>query len=394
MKKLIVACFAVAPAVAFSQQAGNAMLCQGAYYTEAEGAAHLADAANYIVDLPRWKTHADSIRTQIRKGLELETLPKKTPLNARFRNKKTMDGYTVEAVAFESLPGFYVTGNLYKPTGTHANRSLAAIANPHGHGNPDTDYPRIREDMQYRCAAFAKMGAIVFAFDMVGYGESRQLGHKYQHTLILQTWNALRVIDFLLSFPETDPGRIAFTGASGGGTQTFLATALDDRIAVSAPVVMVSAHFFGGCVCESGLQIHRTGNTVFSNAEIACLAAPRPMILVSDGADWTKNNPVVEFPFATKIYGLYGSPDLIENVHLAGEQHDYGINKRLAVYRFLGKHLGVNVANITDASGNISESFATIVPGKELEFFKAGETEGFVMGEQVYELFLRLKNDR
>ena len=388
MKNFLLA-LALFPALALHAQTN--MLCQGAYYTEAQGAEQLAKVSNYVKDLKAWTAHADSIRSQIRKGLDMEVFPARTPLHPKFRNKKTMDGYTVEAVAFESLPGFYVTGNLYKPTGNHANKSLAVIANPHGHGNPVEDYPRIRPDMQARCASFAKMGAIVFAFDMIGYGESRQLDHKYPRVLTLQAWNALRVIDFLLSFPEADPKRVAFTGASGGGTQTFLATALDDRIAVSAPVVMVSAHFFGGCVCESGLQIHRTADKIFSNAEIACLAAPRPMILVSDGADWTKNNPSVEFPFAQKVYDLYGKKSLVENVHLPDEKHDYGINKRLGVYAFFEKHLGLQTKPIRDKSGAISESFATIVPGKDLEYFKPGETDGFIKGDQVYDAFVKSK---
>jgi hypothetical protein len=367
------------------------MLCQGAYYTEPQGAEQLAKVSKSLKSLGDWSAHADSMRAQIRKGLDMEAYPKKTPLNAKFRNKKTFDGYTVEAVIFESLPGFYVTGNLYRPTGDHRKQSLAVIANAHGHGNPVDDYPRIRPDMQARCASFARMGAIVFAFDMIGYGESRQLDHKYPRTMTLQAWNAQRVIDFLLSFPEADPKRVAFTGASGGGTQTFIATALDNRITVSAPVVMVSAHFFGGCVCESGLQVHRTGDKVFSNAEIACLAAPRPMILVSDGGDWTKNNPDVEFPFAQKVYGLYGKSSSVENTHFADEKHDYGISKRLAVYPFFGKHLGLNLKSITNNSGAVDESFATIQERKDLEYFNPGEIDAFLKGELVYDVFLKAK---
>lgn len=377
-----------------AQQPPNPLLCQGAYYTESQGAQELAKVSKYINNLSDWTAHADSIRAQIRSGLEMETFPQKTPLNAKFRNKKTLDGYTVEAVAFESLPGFYVTGNLYRPTGNHKEKSLAVIACPHGHWSRPEDYGRFRADMQIRCAAFAKMGAIVFSFDMVGYGESQQLDHKDQRNLIFQTWNTIRIIDFLLSFPQADPTRVAVTGASGGGTQTFLATALDERITVSVPVVMVSAHFFGGCECESGLQIHRTGNKVFSNAEIACLAAPRPMLLVSDGNDWTKNNPAVEFPFAKKIWGLYGKQDHVHNAHFADEKHDYGKSKRLAVYDFFSKHLGLQINNIKDKDGNISESFVTNVDRKDLEYFREGETSQFIRGNQVYEEFIKAKQKK
>jgi len=365
----------------------SSQLCQGAYYTEPVGAEKLAKALASIHSLKDWQQHADSIRRQLRAGMELEKFPARTPLNPKSRNKQILEGYSVEAVVFESVPGFYVTGNLYRPTGTVASKSLAAIVCPHGHWDQPEDYGRFRNDMQYRCAAFAKMGALVFSVDMIGYGESQQLDHEYPKGVAIQTWNVMRIIDYLLTFPETDPNRVAVTGASGGGTQTFLATALDDRIKVSMPVVQVSAHFFGGCMCESGMPIHRTGNKVFSNTEIAALAAPRPMLVVSDGADWTKNTPRVEFPFLQSIYTLYGKKDLVENAHFADEKHDYGKNKRLAAYNFLAKNLGMNISKISNNQGAVDESFVTIVNRKTLEYFKPGETKDFIKGDQVWNIF-------
>ncbi len=368
-----------------------AQLCQGAFYTEPQGAEHLTKVLTSIHSLKSWQQHADSIKRQMRIGMELEKFPKKTPLNPKYRNKQTLDGYTVEAVVFESVPGFYVTGNLYRPTGTLAPRSLAAIVCPHGHWDQPEDYGRFRNDMQYRCAAFARMGAAVFSVDMIGYGESQQLDHEYPKGVAIQTWNVMRIIDFLLSLPEVDPNRVAVTGASGGGTQTFLSTALDDRIKVSVPVVQVSAHFFGGCMCESGMPIHRTGNKIFTNTEIATLAAPRPMLVVSDGKDWTKNTPRVEYPFIKSIYTLYGKADLAENAHFGDEGHDYGKNKRLAVYNFLARHLGLDLKKISNNQGTVDESFVTIVDRKTLEYFKPGETAGFMKGDQVYQAFNSLK---
>jgi hypothetical protein len=378
MNKLMMLVAAALISIVGSAQ--NSSLCQGAYYTEPEGAAKLAKVSASIHSLNDWQQHADSMRRQLRTGMELEKFPARTPLNPKSRNKQVLDGYSVEAVVFESVPGFYVTGNLYRPTTKAASGSLAAIVCPHGHWDKPEDYGRFRADMQYRCASFAKMGAVVFSVDMIGYGESQQLDHEYPKGVAIQTWNVMRIIDYLLTFPEVDPNRVAVTGASGGGTQTFLSAALDERIKVSVPVVQVSAHFFGGCMCESGMPIHRTGNKVFSNVEIAALAAPRPMLIVSDGDDWTKNTPHVEFPFIQKIYGLYNKQGLVENAHFANEGHDYGKTKRLPVYQFLARHLGLDL-------NKADESTVTIVDRKTLEYFKPGETKEFIKGDKVWEKF-------
>ena len=341
-------------------------LCQGAYFTEAQGADSLRSFAHTYHDRASWEKRAAMIRQGIREGMALPDKPNFAPLRPMRHSLRSMNGYTVENVAFESLPGFFVTGNLYRPIGKSGK--LAAVLCPHGHTAKQD--ARFVEQTQQRCATLARMGAVVFVYDMIGYGDSQQSSHKLPQALKLQTLNSIRALDFLTSLPEVDANRVAVSGESGGGTQTFLLTALDSRVKVSVPVVMVSAHFFGGCTCESGMPIHKRPTHQTSNVEIAALAAPRPMLLVSDGKDWTKNTPEVEFPYVRNIYSYYGAGDRIENVHLPTEGHDYGPSKRAAAYRFLAKHLQLDIDKVMK-NGQIDESANTVLAPEALQVFNA-----------------------
>jgi len=318
----------------FAQQS---MLCQGRYWTEEEAVVQMKEMASSWDDLPSWTARAAMIKEGMLRGMEFNRL---SGFGGDFRpvihSTRIMDGYIVENISILSFPGFYISGNLYRPEGTPP--ACPAILCPHGH----RDEGRFHENMQYLCATLARMGAIVFTYDMVGYGEMLQVHNKMPVALLLQTWDSRRVLDYLLSRPGVDPDRIGMTGESSGGSQTFILTAIDPRIRVSVPVVQVSAHFFGGCVCESGMPIHKSEHHQTNNVEIAALCAPRPMLLISDGGDWTSNTPNVEFPYVRSVYRVYGKEDLAENVHLADEKHDYGISKRLAAYHFLAKHLFLN----------------------------------------------------
>src|SRR5690554_624335 len=250
------------------------LLCQGAYWTEQEANLKMKEFGSLWSDKVSWEKRANTIREGILNGMEWDRMPKEEFLfNPIIHTAGEMDGYIVENIAIESFPGFFITGNLYRPA--NYNGRIPAILSPHGHF-PDA---RFTEAIQTRAAVLARMGAIVFTYDMVGFGESTQVEHRLPKTLLLQTWNSKRVLDYLISRDDVDPDRIGITGASGGGTQTFILTAIDDRIKASVPVVMVSAHFFGGCVGESGMPIHRSHDHQTNNVEIAALCAPRPMMV-------------------------------------------------------------------------------------------------------------------
>jgi dienelactone hydrolase len=338
-------------------------LCQGKYWTEDQGNLVMKKFASEWNDLGSWEKRTAVIREGIIQGMKFDQMPK-VDNNIKLIINKThkCDGYIVENVAFESFPGFYVTGNIYRPSNTE--KKCAAILCPHGHW----ENRRLMAEVQDRCAAFARMGAIVFVYDMVGYADSRQVTHDIPIALLLQTWNSKRVLDYLLSRSDVDPERVGMTGESGGGTQTFVFTAIDNRIKVSVPVVMVSAHFFGGCTCESGMPIHKSKVHQTNNVEIAALCAPRPMLLISDGTDWTRNTPRIEYPYIQKVYALYNAENRIENVHFPAEVHDYGYNKRSAVYPFLAHHLNLSLGKIPYKNG-FDESFITILPEDELRVF-------------------------
>jgi dienelactone hydrolase len=309
-----------------------------------------------------WRERAESIRRGMLQGMKLEQRPPACELKPIRHSVREGDGYTVENVAFESLPGFWVTGNLYLPKDVKA--PTAGILCPHGHGAD----ARLKDYTQTRCAALARMGAVVLAWDMVGMGESKPVPHRHSETLRLQTYNSLRAVDFLLSLGLVDENRLGVTGESGGGTQTFVLAAIDPRIDVSAPVVMVSAHFFGGCICESGMPIHKNGEHETNNVEIAACMAPKPLLLVSCGGDWTKNVPTVEFPHVQHVYELLDAEDNVENAHFADEGHDYGPSKRKAMYPFMAKHLELDLSRI-QKDGEINEDFVTVRDRDELLVF-------------------------
>jgi len=331
-----------------------------------------------------WERRAWRVKRQIQVANGLWPMPTATALNPVVHGLVDRGDYTVERAYFESFPGFYVTGSLYRPTGdTGKNKDgrRAAVLCPHGHWNngrfydsgPESVLRSIvdgaerfaeagRSPLQARCAQLARMGCVVFLYDMIGYADSVQISYELAHrfgkqrpemntvknwglfstqaesnlqsVMGMQTYNSIRAVDFLETLDDVDPQRIAVTGSSGGGTQTMLLAALEPRIKVSVPAVMVSTAMQGGCTCEN-CTLLRVGT---GNVEFAALFAPRPQaVLCAD--DWTVEMKTKGFPELQKIYGLYGAE---KNVLLNSRthfKHNYNFVNRAVMYAWLNKHL-------------------------------------------------------
>lgn len=322
-----------------------------------EGWAELDRIASQYDIKAAWEQRKQLLKPCLLEALQLSPLPASPNSAPIVTPKRTYNGYTVENIAIELLPGLYINGSLYKPAVYKGK--IPVILNPDGHWEKQ----RYRPDCQYRCAALARMGAMAFSYDLFAWGESLlqfdAADHRRSLSMTIQVLGSIRILDYLLSRKEADTNRVAITGGSGAGSHTVLLTAIDDRIKASAPVVSLSSYFYGGCPCESGMPVHGCGGRT-DNVEIAAMAAPRPQLVVSDGGDWTDRMPEHDFPYLQKIYSWYDAGDKVSNVHLAAEKHDFGINKRVAVYEFMARELGLSLKKIQDASGEIDESVVTI----------------------------------
>ncbi len=335
-------------------------------------------------NLEAWEDRAAELRQRILVANGLWPMPEKTPLNAVIHGKSSRPGFTIEKVYFESFPGLFVTGLLFRPENPPAGK-LPAVLSPHGHGGRLQDHgekgirkylvtggERFAESGRMpkvaRAATLARMGCVVFLYDMIGYADNTQLsfelGHRFakqrpdfegkiswgfysaqaelrlQSIFGLQTWNSIRALDFLESLPDVDPKRLAVTGGSGGGTQAIILGAIDSRPIASFPNGMVSSSMQGGCTCENA-SLLRIGT---GNVELAALFAPRPQGMTAAN-DWTEEMlvPGKGFPELQQLYSLYGKPDHVICPDLLHFPHNYNYVTRAIMYSWFNRHLGLGL---------------------------------------------------
>ncbi|MCA9040499.1 MAG: acetylxylan esterase, partial [Planctomycetaceae bacterium] len=309
-------------------------------------------------------------------------MPERTPLNPVIHGKFTRDGITIEKVYFESLPGHYVTGLLFRPAEGEGKRP--GVLSPHGHGGRLHEYSvkQVREMITRgqerfegsgrfpkiaRCVQLARMGCVVFIYDMLGYADSVQIpfdvAHRYaeprpelenperwglyttqaelrlQSIMGVQSWNSIRALDFLESLPDVDPTRLAVTGGSGGGTQTILLCATDDRPIAAFPQGMVSTSMQGGCTCEN-CSLLRIGT---GNVELAGLFAPKPQAMTAAN-DWTKAMMEDGYPELQKLYGMLGKTEDVFCNAFPNYPHNYNYVTRAIMYSWFNKYLNLGLA--------------------------------------------------
>ena len=324
-----------------------------------------------------WEQRRAVLRKEVRERLEIDKFldscvkdPK--PILSKIRKH---DGYTTQNICLELTPGQHVFGTIYSPAPSKSPRggtSRNAVSPPRGSRRgaypliicPDGHWPsRYRDDEQQRLGTLARMGAICVDFDLYGYSQSKdEVGnHNVARAHVFQAACGLKLLDWMLTnrAKDIDTTRVAANGGSGGGTHTVLLALLDSRIKASAPVVHVASHFDGGCPCESGMPVQLAGGGT-CEAELAAIIAPQPLLLVSDGGDWTSTNPELEYPFIQRIFSFYGVKDNVRNVHLPKERHDFGPNKRQAVYDFFADVFQLD-------RSMIDESKVTIEPAELMQ---------------------------
>lgn len=292
-----------------------------------------------------WLTKAVFLRNQILASAGLLPLPEKPPVHVQIFGRLERQGYSVEKVLLETYPGFYLGGNLYRPLGKQG--PFPGVLSPHGHWAYGRLENTDRVSVPARCINLARKGFVVFSYDMVGYNDTNQFPHGDNPTALggpredlwninvmgLQLWNSMRALDFLTTLPDVDATRMAATGASGGGTQTFLLMATDDRIKVAAPVNMISAIMQGnGCEEAANLRVGAF------NVMFGAMMAPRPLLMVSATGDWTVNTPKEEYPAIQGIYRLMGAEANVEMVQI-DQKHNYSKESREAVYTFFNARL-------------------------------------------------------
>jgi dienelactone hydrolase len=308
-----------------------------------------------IQSLAQWQARRPELRREAAEMLGLDPMPARTDLKPVITGTLDRQDFIVEKIAFQSLPGLYVTGDLYLPKNTkkpapailYLCGHLAVVTNGISYGNK-TAY-------QHHGIWMARNGYVCLIIDTLELGEI-QGHHKGTYNLGMwwwnargytpagvETWNAIRALDYLVSRPEVDASRLGVTGRSGGGAYSWFVAALDDRVKVVVPVAGIAdlhSYLVDGTVDEHCDCMFLVNTYRWDYPLLAALCAPRPLLMENTDADalFPLSGVLRTHDFVKQVYDLYGAGTNFGLVIAPGPHRDTQ-DLQVPALRWLNIHL-------------------------------------------------------
>jgi cephalosporin-C deacetylase-like acetyl esterase len=308
-----------------------------------------------------WEQRRPRLMQEYLYMLGLAPLPEKTPLHVTVTGTLERDDFVVEKLHFQSRPGLYVTGNLYRPKKVEGK--LPAVLYVCGHSARGRNGNKTA--FQDHGMWFATNGYVCLVIDTLQLGEIPGIHHGTYNLgrwwwqargytpAGVECWNGIRALDYLVSRPDVDADRLAVTGISGGGAATFWIAAADERVKVAVPVSGMSdlESYVTNKVINSHCDCMFLYNTyAWEWTTIAALVAPRPLLFANSDKDsifpMDGNRRIIAR--LRQLYQMYGKPDLVDD-HVSPGGHDYRPDLRIAVFKWINKHLKHDTGPVKDA---------------------------------------------
>ncbi len=330
------------------------------------------------------REYCDNVRRKITRCFG--PLPKKNPLNIRVISEKECDGFSRQNLLFESRPGYFVTGNLYIPSGKGKAPAILFCAGHSPEGKAAPIY-------QTCCQMLVKQGYLVFFPDPVSQGERWHYANDEfqaklwsgkssvnEHNVIgksqrlvgdflgtWRVWDKIRALDVLLSHPRADKSKVGITGTSGGGTLSCYVNALDSRPTMIAPSCYMTSYLYNlenSLPCDAEQMPPNMLAYGLDMIDLIIARAPRPTIILAQKYDFFDPRGAEEaYIQAKKIYRLLGAEENIQ-LKFGTEKHGYGVEHREWMYKFFKKYSGT--------TGPTSENKFQIKLASDSELFAAG----------------------
>ncbi|ELP33535.1 alpha/beta hydrolase family protein [Rhodopirellula baltica] len=308
-----------------------------------------------IENLEDWTSTREMYRQQLLDMLGLNPMPERGELHTTVTGEVRKGDVVVEKLHFQSMPGLYVTANLYRPA--EVDEPLPAVLYVCGHGRVVEDGISYGNKVYYQHhgAWFARNGYVCLVIDTIQLGEFEGIHHgTYREKMWwwnnrgytpagVEAWNSTRAIDLLQARADVDPDRIGVTGRSGGGAYSWWLSAIDERIQAAVPVAGITSlhnHVVDGCVsghcdCMYMVNTHR-----WDFPMVAALVAPRPLLISNTDRDsiFPLEGVVDVHAKVRKIYELYGAEENLGLQITSGPHHDTQ-ELRIHAFRWMNRHL-------------------------------------------------------